>query len=166
MIVSAGSPYEAAQMLSSDLVFVFRNIRGSFTVLPAAGRLLRGSGPVPGVIEVSPRVQSTKVLESYYPKDGGIEFVFAPTTNTFAVGSPAPHAGIPGSPHQKLASSIAADESSVLGGTFTRGRNGEIMTTENSGHYGERWTDALRGQFVDYMESQTGLTVNHESWRH
>jgi len=60
-----------------------------------------GSGPVPGVIAVHPNVSSTKALENFVPKNGSVEFVFDPKTNTFAVGQPKnPSAsGLAGSPH-------------------------------------------------------------------
>ena len=155
-------------MIADDAAFVFRLGRSAFggisVVTSATNKILRGSGPVPGVIEVSPRVQSTKVLQYYYPKQGGIEFVFDPKTNTFAVGKPHPSTGFTGSPHQKLAQSIGAEEATLVGGTFRRGENGEILTDELSGHYGEKWTDSIRKQFVQFMEEATGLVVNHIPW--
>ena len=69
------------------------------------------------------------------------------------------------SPHQQLADSIGASLSadSTLGGTFHRGSNGEIYTTEMSGHFGMNWTDAYRQQFKDVM-SYYGMEVHHEKW--
>ena len=164
-IVAAGSPYEASQSLADDAALIFRNFGRSITVAPVVGKLLNGSGPVPGVIEVSSRVQSTRVLQHYYPGRGGrIEFVFDPATNTFAVGKPAAHLNMTGSPHVNLASSINADQSKVLGGTFARGPGGEIRTDEFSGHFGHRWNEAYRKQFVEFMESLTGLSVTHSPW--
>src|SRR5437660_7038086 len=97
-IVAAGSPYEAAQILNEGAAVVFSNVRGSFSVVPVAQKLLKGSGPVAGVLEVSPRVLSTSLLAKYYPGEGGIEFVFEPGSNTFVVGRPAASTGITGSP--------------------------------------------------------------------
>ena len=122
----------------------------------------KGSGPVPGVLGVNANSKSVEAIKNYYPKDGGIEFVFDPKTNTFVVGKPQ-NGLLQGSAHQQLARSIGADESTVLGGTFSRGTQGEIYTTENSGHYGEHWTDQLRQQFQNVMK-EYGLPLIHEKW--
>jgi hypothetical protein len=122
----------------------------------------KGSGPTPGVLGLNANSKSIKAIQNYYPKNGGIEYVFDPKTNTFAVGRPID--GLyDGSPHQQLARSIGADESTVLGGMFRRGANGEIYTSEDSGHYGYRWTPELRGQFENTMNDY-GITINHQSW--
>ncbi|MEU6642713.1 polymorphic toxin type 43 domain-containing protein [Saccharomonospora sp. NPDC046836] len=113
-------------------------------------------------IEVSSRTKSTAALRNYVPS-GGREFVFDPTRNRFAVGKPARHLGIDGSPHQKLARSIGADEDRVLGGTWMWVDGGKLATDEVSGHYGDRWTPELRAQFVDVMKGY-GLDVSHTKW--
>ncbi|WP_082067103.1 polymorphic toxin type 43 domain-containing protein [Paenibacillus terrae] len=123
----------------------------------------KGSGPTSGVLEVNSSSQSVKAIKNYYPKQGGIEFVFDPKTNTFVVGKPKDTTSFKGSPHQKLAQTIDADGKTVVGGTFSRGPNGEIYTTENSGHYGQNWTPEVRKQFDEVMKSY-GLPVKHEVW--
>lgn len=65
------------------------------------------------------------------------------------------------SPHQRLADQSA---STTLGGVFSRGPNGEIYTSENSGHYGKNWTPELRTQFVEVMKKY-GFEVKHVKWR-
>ncbi len=123
----------------------------------------KGSGPTPGVIGVNSSSKSIEALKNYYPKNGGVEFVFDAETNTFVVGKPKSSL-FHGSPHQKLAQTIGADGGkTTLGGTFSRGPNGEFITTENSGHYGGNWTPALRQQFQKVMESY-GIKVQHEVW--
>lgn len=83
---------------------------------------IAGSGPAPGVIEVSDRVKSAKAFQRCNPSGlGMIEYVFDLMRNIFAVGWPASYLGIDGSPHQSLARSIGADESIVLGGMFSPG---------------------------------------------
>ncbi|XOK62253.1 RHS repeat-associated core domain-containing protein [Paenibacillus elgii] len=121
----------------------------------------KGSGPTSGVLGVNSSSQSVEAIKNYYPKEG-IEFVFDPKTNTFVVGSPN-SSSLKGSPHQKLAQTIDADGATVVGGTFKRGANGEFLTTENSGHYGQNWTPEVRKQFSEVMESY-GLPVKHEMW--
>lgn len=125
-----------------------------------------GSGPVPGVIAIHPKVQSTKALENYVPKNGSIEFVYDPKTKTFAVGKPNDPiaAGLQGSPHQQLAGSINADPTTLVGGTLQRGKNGEFITNEFSGHYGQNWTPEVRAQYREFLESMTGKKVDHEIW--
>lgn len=122
----------------------------------------KGSGPVPGTIGVNSESNSVKALQNYNPK-GGIEYVFDSKTNTFVVGKP--KSGLfKGSPHQQLAQSIGAERSTVVGGTFSRGPNGEIFTTENSGHFGQNWTPEIRQQFQDTMKNYS-VPVQHTDWR-
>mgnify|MGYP000901461224 CR=1 FL=1 len=65
-----------------------------------------------------------------------------------------------GSPHEQLAQSINADTSTVVGGMFKRGTNGEILTNEFSGHYWQNWTADVRQQFVNTM-NQYGIKITH-----
>lgn len=118
-----------------------------------------GSGPAPGILEASSRLKTLAALRGYSPK-GSVEYVFDPSTGAFAVGRPAASAGLRGSPHEKLTQSIGADPSTVVGGTLTRSGNGVFITTENSGHYWQNWTPAVREQFVDTMRGY-GLDVVH-----
>lgn len=70
------------------------------------------------------------------------------------------------SPHESLVNLISPGEigkSRHVGGMFMRDGN-NILTTENSGHYGHNWTDQNRAQFKEFMEKRTGLTVKHENW--
>jgi RHS repeat-associated protein len=133
--------------------------------------MLSGSGPVPGVIEVSHRVKSVAAFKNYNPATrrapgrGGAysikstEFVFDPVQSRFAVGKP--HGWSAGSPHQRLAASIDADPSVVVGGMFRRGPNGEILTNERSGHYWRNWTPEIRSKFEKFMKEMTGLRHEH-----
>jgi len=122
-----------------------------------------GAGPVAGTIGITDAT-STAALRNYYPRGGGIEFVYDPTNSLFVTG--APRAGLfTGSPHEQLARSIGSfDNPQLVGGTLQRGPAGEFFTTENSGHYGHRWNDDVRGQFGDWLGGRVGLPVNHESW--
>ena len=122
-----------------------------------------GSGPAPGVVAITDET-SVAVLKNYKPSGReGIEFVFDPTTNTFAVGKP--KVGLfDGSPHQQLARSIGADESKVVGGTFSRKSDGSIVTTENSGHYGQNWTPEIWSKFETWLSNRLGVPVNHQPW--
>lgn len=110
----------------------------------------KGSGPTSGVLGVNSN--SIGALKNYYPKNGGVEYIFDTKTNTFVVGKPN-GVGFSGSPHQQLVQTIGADESNIVGGTFSRGANGEIFTTENSGHFGQNWTPEIRQQFQNAMEN-------------
>ncbi|WP_197719182.1 hemagglutinin repeat-containing protein [Burkholderia stabilis] len=121
-----------------------------------------GSGPVPGVIAITDNT-SVGALRNYNPSGGGVEFVFDPTTNTFAVGKP--KAGLfDGSPHQQLVQSIGANDKNIVGGTFSRAPDGSIVTTENSGHYGQNWTPQIWDQFQRWLSDRVGVPVNHQPW--
>jgi RHS repeat-associated protein len=105
-----------------------------------------GSGPVPGVLEASPRVRSVAAINNW--RGSPVEFVFDPATRTFVMGRPAPSAGLTGSPHQQLARAINADPNTVVGGVVSRGPNGgKLLWNENSGHYYQNWNDWVRAQF-------------------
>ncbi|WP_080495471.1 two-partner secretion domain-containing protein [Burkholderia ubonensis] len=121
-----------------------------------------GSGPVSGVIAITDDT-SVAALKNYYPSKGSIEFVFDPTTNTFAVGKPA--SGLfDGSAHQQLAQAIGANDENVVGGGFSRAADGSILTTENSGHYGQNWTPEIWNQFQKWLSNRVGVPVNHTPW--
>ena len=47
---------------------------------------------------------------------------------------------------------------------FSRGPDGQIRTNEFSGHYGARWNDQIRQQFVEFLQKETGIKVEHDSW--
>ncbi|MCW2314440.1 polymorphic toxin type 43 domain-containing protein [Rhodoferax antarcticus] len=128
-----------------------------------AAPVFSGSGPAPGVIAITD-ASSVGALKNYTPSGrAGIEFVFDPTTNTFAVGKP--QAGLfNGSAHEQLAQSIGANKGEVLGGTFGRNPNGSIFTTENSGHYGDRWTPELRAKFEGWLSDRLITPVNQQPW--
>ncbi|MGO4652262.1 polymorphic toxin type 43 domain-containing protein [Arthrobacter sp. 2RAF22] len=126
----------------------------------AARGMLAGSGPVSGVLEASSRVKSLAALRNYYPKGGGVEYVFDPETGTFATGVVDPSAGLTGSPHEQLAQSIGANPATVVGGTLTRGADGAFNTTEQSGHFWRNWSPEIRQQFVDTMRGY-GIDVHH-----
>ncbi|WP_080432655.1 hemagglutinin repeat-containing protein [Burkholderia ubonensis] len=121
-----------------------------------------GSGPVSGVIAITDDT-SVAALKNYYPSKGSIEFVFDPTTNTFAVGKPV--SGLfDGSAHQQLAQAIGANDANVVGGGFSRAADGSILTTENSGHYGQNWTPEIWNQFQKWLSNRVGVPVNHTPW--
>jgi hypothetical protein len=121
-----------------------------------------GAGPVPGTIGIADQT-SVGALKNYNPKGGGVEFVYDSGSNTFVAGRPA--AGLfDGSPHQQLAHSIGAADRPIVGGTMQRGANGEFFFTENSGHYGQNWTNANRQQFTDWFSQRVGSPVNHNPW--
>jgi len=70
--------------------------------------------------------------------------------------------GLTGSPHEQLARSIVADESVVVGGIFQRSADGRILTNEQSGHFFQNWTPAIREQFVRVMK-ELGVNIDHFS---
>ena len=128
---------------------------GCLSIVANSGRLA-GSGPAAGVLEVSPLVKSTKAFQNYNPSSS-VEFVFDAGSNRFVVG----RAAGAGSPHQNLAGTISGEGSSVVGGMFQRGSNGQILTNEFSGHYWQNWTPQIRTQFQGFMESTTGQGIIH-----
>ncbi|CAI1728408.1 hemagglutinin repeat-containing protein [Serratia fonticola] len=122
-----------------------------------------GSGPVPGTIGITDKT-SVAALNNYYPKGRGVEFIYDPITNTFVTGRPA--SGLfTGSPHQQLAQSIGAADRPIVGGTLMRKADGTFITTENSGHFGSNWNDAIRQQFQTWLSGRTGMSVQHTNWK-
>ena len=146
---------------------ILRDTSGSVRI-PGGGNITQGpkwsgSGPVSGTHGINANSISNRAINNYYPKRGGVEFVFDAKTNTFVVGKPNSSQFV-GSPHQRLAASIGADGSSTtVGGMFSRGANGKILTNEFSGHFGQNWTPSIRQQFVSVMDSY-GIKIIHDSW--
>lgn len=123
-----------------------------------------GSGPGAGAIGITD-TSSVAALKNYFPKLGGVEFVYAPEHGKFAVGIVKSHARLDGSRHQQLAIAMGLDMSAVIvGGTMSRGINGEFLCSENSGHLGALWTPSIRAQFELWLSHRTGLPVIHHYW--
>lgn len=128
----------------------------------AGGEKLHGAGPTPGVIEVSSRVKSTAAFRNYRPPENAIEFIFDPESEVFLVGQPAKNVQSGAlSPHERLARLAQANQSKVVGGMFSRGKNGAPHTNEASGHYHENWTPDVRKQFTEAMKKLTGVDIDH-----
>lgn len=107
----------------------------------------KGSGPIPGAFGVNSGTTSTKALENFTPKRGSVEYIFDPNTSTLVVGNGR-------WTHSPLAASIKADTGSVVGGMFSRGPNGTMLTNEASGHFWRNWTPEVRQQFNQMMRSR------------
>jgi RHS repeat-associated protein len=118
---------------------------------------LHGSGPSPGVLEVSDRVQSVRATQNFNPSQPR-DFVYDPATGRFATGS---DQGVRG--HDGLREAIGASEDTVVGGRVTRGPNGEFLTDEWSGHYGINWNDDIRAEFERFMRDY-GFDITHRPW--
>lgn len=116
------------------------------------GQAWKGAGPIAGTIGVSPATESIKALQNFSPGNG-VEYVFDTITSTFVVGNGTMK-------HSPLAASIGADTNLVVGGIFSRGTNGSILTNEGSGHFWQNWTPEIRQQYVDFMKSM-GVNVIH-----
>ncbi|SMD16447.1 polymorphic toxin type 43 domain-containing protein, partial [Sporomusa malonica] len=145
---------EAVEGFTSGIKTVTGKIFTEIAALKGASKAVptwSGSGPAPGVLGVNSSSQSVAAIRNYYPKEGAIEFVFDPKTNTFLVGE---------GKHAALANTINADTTTVVGGIFSRGANGQILTNEASGHFWKNWTPAVRQQFMEVMESY-GLPAVH-----
>ncbi|WP_143074255.1 polymorphic toxin type 43 domain-containing protein, partial [Roseateles sp. YR242] len=112
-----------------------------------------GAGPIPGTIGVAPSSESVAALRNYFPGKN-VEYVFDPDSSTFLVGN--------GMKHSPLAEALGADTNRVVGGIFSRGANGEILSTEGSGHFWQNWTPEVRQQYVDFMNSKGFTVVHHE----
>lgn len=123
-----------------------------------------GAGPVPDTIGITDTT-SVAALRNYYPKGGGVEFVYDPVTNKFATGKVSKGL-FDGSPHEQLVQSIGSPRGSVeVGGTLQRGPMGEFLTTESSGHYGGNWNYQTRAQFQQWLSNRVGTMVNHQTWK-
>jgi hypothetical protein len=119
--------------------------------------LLKGSGPVSGVIEISNRIKSTKAFNNYFPSKkvrNIIDFVFDPKTNTFLVGQPKYAKHISGHPALAEILGYSSKDETIVAGMFSRGQQGEFFTKENSGHYWQNWNDSIRNQFIEFMRSK------------
>lgn len=64
-----------------------------------------GSGPLPGSIGITD-TSSVAALKNYYPKEGGVEFVYAPESNRLVTGVVKRHVHLDGSWHEQLAAAL------------------------------------------------------------
>ena len=71
-----------------------------------------------------------------------------------------PKANLGGSPHEQLGASIGGNPQELVGGMFSRGKNGEIITNEHSGHYWMNWSPEVRAQFEQAMKNY-GIEIKH-----
>lgn len=136
---------------------------------------LRGTGPAPGVFELSARTTSSSAVENYSPlfrqqtrggivEQRGVEFIFDTEKNVFLVGKQKGYSGnVLLSPHQRLAELSRSDNSNVVGGMFSRSPSGAIRTDEYSGHFHDNWNEATRQKFISFMRDN-GLEVEHKAW--
>ena len=92
-----------------------------------------GSGPQEGVLGVNPASKSTGALQNFTTNNGGVEFMFDPTTSTFLVRGNS----YPGK-HSLLAQSIEAPTDQVVGGILTKSESGAFITNEASGHFWQK----------------------------
>ncbi|MFI5736553.1 polymorphic toxin-type HINT domain-containing protein [Kribbella sp. NPDC051587] len=139
-------------------------VEGIHTYYVSAGRnlvLVHNAGPGCGVVRLGPGVHSADALKAFHPSAPEIEYVFDPSTRKFLAGDPS-DLGLVGSPHQQLARGLGADEDTVLGGTLFRDQ-GRLVFTENSGHYGHRWTDEARQQFQGLLDDY-GVDYDYRKW--
>jgi len=137
-------------------------VNGSLFLVPIL-RPFKGSGPASGILEVSAETKSVEAFKNYSPPNP-IEFVYDYNANKFLVGKPNQTGIFGGSPHQKLVRAGNLNGNTTVGGMFRRGENGEIITNEFSGHYGENWTPQITEAFKNFMESTTGQKVDHKPW--
>lgn len=115
---------------------------------------LKGAGPISGTFGVSPATESVRGLQNFFPRREAVEFIFDPASMTFVVGNGRMK-------HSSLAACLAADTTQVVGGIFSRGSSGTMLTNEASGHFWQNWTPQVRQQFTDFMKSK-GLNLIHQ----
>ncbi|GHE73637.1 hypothetical protein GCM10018785_47200 [Streptomyces longispororuber] len=114
-----------------------------------------------GDVVLGPGEGSADALTGFTSTKPETEFVFDSGGGKFMAGD---RERIPGglSPHEQLAEKAGMDRGTVLGGTLFRD-NGRLVFTENSGHYGHRWTDSTRQQFQEFMSDQ-GIEFDYRPW--
>lgn len=114
-----------------------------------------------GDVVLGPGEGTADALKAFTSTKPETEFVFDAGGEKFLAGD---RERIPGglSPHEQLAEKAGMDRGTVLGGTLFRD-NGRLVFTENSGHYGHRWTDAARQQFQKFMSDQ-GIEFDYRPW--
>lgn len=121
-----------------------------------------GSGPAAGVIAIN-NTCAVGALKNYFPRFGGVEFIYAPDHDILAAGRP--KVGLNGSWHEQLALLISVNSSAlIVGGMLSRGMRGEFLTGEQSGHFGDIWTPDIRVQFNTWLPKRTGILVVHHPW--
>ncbi|WP_285490137.1 polymorphic toxin type 43 domain-containing protein, partial [Amycolatopsis taiwanensis] len=140
--------------LTIDTIHTYYVLAGSVPVL------VHNSGCGDDVA-LGPGIKSGDALSSFTSPKSETEFVFDSGTGKFLAGD---RERIPGglSPHEQLAESMGADKNTVLGGTIFR-EDGRLVFTENSGHYGHRWTEETRQQFQEFL-NRYGIQYEYRPW--
>ena len=119
---------------------------------------LKGSGSVPGVIELNSNIKSSKAFQNGLSKEAR-DFVYDPTTQKFAMaGKNAEYLK-----HYGLRRIIGATETNVVDGRIKLGSNGEILTSEWSGTYGQNWTPEIVKKFQEFMNKTSGKEIKHSN---
>jgi RHS repeat-associated protein len=136
-----------------------RTVRG-----PADPTTMSGSGPAPGLLEVSSRYQSSSAVRNFQSAKP-VDFVFDAKTGRFVVGTNvvigregAMMRMNRGHPETATQAGMALD-SQVVGGHI-RFHKGQLMTSEWSGRLGQNWTPAIRAQYLQHLE-RYGVSVRH-----
>ncbi|MEZ0228477.1 MAG: RHS repeat-associated core domain-containing protein, partial [Planctomycetota bacterium] len=173
LALMAGGPQNGPAVVDqmNNTILGASPLGGKFSMPPL---LPGGSGPAPGVIELSPGKPSGAFANGMR-NTNPVEFVFDLEAARMLVGK-APCGG--GSRHENLAQVLGyltetnahmygwgiPENGNLVGGMVWRGPNGEIMTNEHSGHYGGNWTPAAREAFMKFVQSTTGAAHTHEGW--
>ena len=94
-----------------------------------------------------------------------LRFVYAPKDNRLVAGTIKHYVESAGSRHEQLAAALGvAIDTVIVGGMLARKPNGDFLTSEQSGHFGDVWTPAIRDQFHIWLSARLGVPVIHHYW--
>lgn len=130
---------------------------------------LVGSGPRPGVLEISRRCKSWAASFSYCLPNrhakNGIEYIFELDRAIFIYGLMNYRSGL--SPHEQLALALdlGTKPKNIVGGHLKWEKSSKTLyTTEQTGHYHELWTPSHKARFLlslGELLSTCGVTHAH-----
>ncbi len=126
----------------------------------------KGSGPSPGLLEISDNFTSTKAVQRFRSPTPA-NFVFDAKTGRFVIGTNETMPGKSGvfqrgHPETALEAGIKID-SQVVGGSI-RFIDGKLVTDERSGRLGLNWTPEIRTQYLEFM-GKHGIDIEHIPWK-
>lgn len=114
-----------------------------------------GSGPAKGFLEVSDAYASSKAVQNFGSAKT-TDFIFDSQSQRFIMGN-----NSLGHPGILRAGGISESKSVVGGGIFRR--DGQLMSSEWSGHFGQNWTPEIRQHYQSFMQ-QHGVNIQHTAW--
>ena len=149
--------YQDGKVVSGELPASTSRPSGNFN-FKSLGKVLHGTGPLKGTIEVSLNVKSIKKFLSF-EKEKIVDFVYDIKTNRLLMYQSSDVTG----GHTTLHNLLGISQDKALGGRLRFSSDGKFITSEWSGHTGQNWEliENARSSFKSFIESLNNGQIIH-----